>query len=423
MFFGGGGGGENDEVNFGTCAHGAGHGLLYHYGSVEEALPACTRDPTLREWGEGWSEGCGSGVYHSAFNSLSAAQLQAAALRGVDEVTRELCAVSTWRECSARDFLGAAEAEGRLALVRAGWCDGFASRTVSPPPAPPRPPPPSPPSPPPPPCPAPPPSPSPPPPSPSPPPPPPDPPPVPPPLNLFLAPASPSRPVSICRWAGHTPPRSRCSRGSRSRSSRSSSSRRRCQTTSSSGDQRRTPATLSSNTPMSAAAALVDPTRDAQPAAAHATTGVLGTLAASAPMIFFVGVVFAAAACLAALPLAPSMPHRLRHCDCPRFRALTLREEIAAERKADGRRVGGRPSCSLGALLPGSLAADRSRATTGAPAQCTRERRRIAIADLLPICAVSWWFHLPSRRMRRLPQLAHKFCGVSSISRGRDVRQ
>ena len=346
IFYGGGGGGENDEVNFGTCAHGSGHGLLYHYGSIESALPACVRDATLREWGEGWSEGCGSGVYHSAFNSLSATQLSEMARRGVDEVTRELCAASAWRECPARDFLGAAEAEGRLALVRAGWCKGWQSRTVSPPPASSPPPPPPPPSPPPPPDPAPPPSPLPPTPQPPPPPPPPSPLPSPPPLDLFLGSGLPETAARLdlpTGWAHAT------AQQQQQPMPHDLYEWRPAQDAS---------AVLSPNTPISATA-LVGPAHTAAAGAgAEDEGGVLGALAASAPMIFFVVVAAAAAACLACVCRG------LRRCRAasasavaPASELLTLRDEIAAARKSDGSKRSSGPSCSRGkpGKLPGRL--------------------------------------------------------------------
>eukprot|EP00964_Phaeocystis_antarctica_P115716 scaffold79681_cov69-Phaeocystis_antarctica.AAC.3 len=181
QFYAEGAGGDNAGVNFGTCGHGAGHGLYYYYGDIGKAMLACTRGDVLEEWGTGWRDNCGSGVYHSAFNALSASRLGEMAQDGVEDVTAHLCKVSTWAACPAKDFLGADEAVGRFELVRAGWCDDWLPKTLAPPPPTPPPLPAPPPPPPPPPTPPPPPRPRPPPP-PSPPPPPP-----PPPVRLFYS--------------------------------------------------------------------------------------------------------------------------------------------------------------------------------------------------------------------------------------------
>ena len=169
QFYAEGAGGENAGVNFGTCGHGAGHGLYYYYGDIGKAMLACTRGDVLEEWGEVWRDHCGSGVYHSAFNALSAARLGQMALAGVEDVQAHLCEDSTWAKCPSKDYLGGDEAVGRFELVKAGWCDDWLPKTLAPPPptpppspAPP-PPPPPPPTPPPPPRPRPPPPPSPPP--------------------------------------------------------------------------------------------------------------------------------------------------------------------------------------------------------------------------------------------------------------------
>ena len=156
-FYAGGDGGDNAGVNFGTCGHGAGYGLYNYYGEIGKALLACTRGDVLggEEWGAGWRDNCGSGVYHSAFNALSAARLGEMAQTGVGDVKAQLCKVSTkvstWSECPARDFLGADGAWGRFELVRTGWCDNWLPKTFAPPPPLPPPPPPPPPLPPPPP--------------------------------------------------------------------------------------------------------------------------------------------------------------------------------------------------------------------------------------------------------------------------------
>ena len=90
-FYGGGDGGDNAGVNIGACAHGAGRGLYHYYGDVGMALLACTRGNVLQEWGAGWRDNCGSGVYHSAFDGLSASRLGEMARDGDADVTAQLC--------------------------------------------------------------------------------------------------------------------------------------------------------------------------------------------------------------------------------------------------------------------------------------------------------------------------------------------
>ena len=130
---------DNDGTNRGTCGHGAGHGFFYYSlirwpfepakpGSavsqaLSHALPFCSAG-ALQKYGAEWINGCQGGVYHSAFNSLSAAELRELVEAGVTDVTTELCRASG-ANCPAVSFLGADEAQGRLELVRAGLCDHF----------------------------------------------------------------------------------------------------------------------------------------------------------------------------------------------------------------------------------------------------------------------------------------------------------
>ena len=200
-------GGEG--VNRGVCGHAAGHGFYYYYGDLRDALPACRRANGAggqpEEFGEFWRTTCEGGcaaavaatrhllhlrhhlrhlhrhlrhlhrVYHSAFNSLSAAEFRDIIRRGdapsvwstppsgaygaggVLSITAALCKASAPGPCPVS--LGADEAAGRLEIVRGGFCDwpwksklaGAQSpppppSPLPPPPLPPRRPPPSPPS-------------------------------------------------------------------------------------------------------------------------------------------------------------------------------------------------------------------------------------------------------------------------------------
>ena len=121
---------QNEGTNRGTCAHGAGHGLFYYYRrgdcgwscAVRAALPACSRGP-LGGWAaEGnWAELCEGGVFHSAFNSLTAPDLlRHAALSPASSLAEAVCEAG-WRGCAVN--LGAEEGEGRFALAKAGFCD------------------------------------------------------------------------------------------------------------------------------------------------------------------------------------------------------------------------------------------------------------------------------------------------------------
>lgn len=120
-FYGGGDGGDNAGVNVGACAHGAGRGLYHYYGDVGKALLACTRGNVLQGWGAGWRNNCGSSVYHSAFDGLSASRLGEVAQDGDADVTAHSSARQTdmhivqlytrWREIDRWRYGGWTEME------------------------------------------------------------------------------------------------------------------------------------------------------------------------------------------------------------------------------------------------------------------------------------------------------------------------
>ena len=143
------------------CAHGAGHGFTSFYRDAMKSVHACQRgelEARFRVSAEKggrrltgndmnlWRQICGSGVWHTAFNSLTVPTLHELATRGKSsdqDVSTFVCGGRLG--CPVGEG-GSDEAGARLRFVRAGVCNGLLP-PPPPPPPPPSPPPPPPPSP------------------------------------------------------------------------------------------------------------------------------------------------------------------------------------------------------------------------------------------------------------------------------------